>query len=301
VWWDVHKEKKRVKQAHPDWNDEQCEIELKNENKGSVVSEAERQAALSTYVVGQDVCGIFNAYNTVAIGFGYLILFSAAFPLAPFVLLITDMLDCSSVGWELLAATRKPEYYGARDIGRYLTVFKFLVFISVITNIGLVTFTSAQFTSLFVSESNVTIVQRFTIAILTEHIVFLVLYAIYNSFNDNDSGLRQDLAYDAEIKDISAEYDEWVTQRKEAQENGDPVTQPGEHNTFEAHAEDIDFEQYDEKLAAKEQQLNEKARDGTADNDPATTGAPAVQKMPSNAYGDPSAGGDPASDGDPTM
>jgi len=265
VWWELRGTRKRILAQHPTWNDDQVDMEMRDQGKGQIVSETERQAAMSEYIVTQNVSGVFNNYNQLAIGFGYLVLFSAAFPLAALVLFVSNLIDCSTTGWMLLATTRKPDYYGAKDIGRYLSIFKFLVLASVLTNVGLITFTSSEFWSLFVSQA--TTLQKFTIAIILEHVVLLILYLVWNSFNDNDHELRQALAYDAQVKEMTSEYEEWLQQRREALEaakNGDEqaaIAFTAPHHQVDAQNVDVQFETYDEKAAAKAQAKNESHRE----------------------------------------
>jgi len=86
--------------------------------------------------------GTFDDYNEMAIQFGFVTLFAAAFPIASLASLINNIVEIRSDAFKLLLHTQRPNYAGCEDIGSWQGVFTVLSTLAVITNVCLIGFTS---------------------------------------------------------------------------------------------------------------------------------------------------------------
>lgn len=86
--------------------------------------------------------GTFFDYNEMAIQFGYVVMFAAAFPIASLAALVNNWSEIRVDAQKLLSLTRRPHYVGCEDIGTWQRVFEILSILSVINNCLLLGFTS---------------------------------------------------------------------------------------------------------------------------------------------------------------
>lgn len=84
----------------------------------------------------------FDDYNELAIQFGYVTMFAAAFPIASFASLLNNIMEIRSDAFKILTGMQRPRYMGAEDIGSWQKVFETLGTLSVLTNVFIVGFTS---------------------------------------------------------------------------------------------------------------------------------------------------------------
>jgi len=87
----------------------------------------------------------FDDYNEMAIQFGFVTMFAAAFPVASLASFVNNVVEIRSDAYKLLAQTQRPRYIGCEDIGSWQKVLEVLSTIAVITNACLVGFTSLVF------------------------------------------------------------------------------------------------------------------------------------------------------------
>jgi hypothetical protein len=76
--------------------------------------------------------GTFNDFNDRVIQFGYLVLFSPAFPLAPFFALINNVIEIRTSGFRVAAAYQRPVWKARSGIGSWLGVLNVLGFLAVV-------------------------------------------------------------------------------------------------------------------------------------------------------------------------
>ena len=86
--------------------------------------------------------GPFDDYLKLALQFGYVTLFVSAFPLAPFLAFINSQVEIHIVSIKICKLSRRPVNSGTQDIGTWATVFYFIGFVSILTNAGVIFFTS---------------------------------------------------------------------------------------------------------------------------------------------------------------
>lgn len=84
-----------------------------------------------------------SEYNEKVLQYGFLMLFAAAFPLAPLIALLTNAIDMKIDASRLLWIDRRPVAFRAEDIGMWYSILEFLNVAGVVTNSFLVAFTSS--------------------------------------------------------------------------------------------------------------------------------------------------------------
>lgn len=102
---------------------------------GGVVSDAEEEFRRPRFE------NVFQDYNELSVQFGFLSLFSAAFPIAPILALINNYIEVRSDGLKLLLSFRRPWPVGAEDIGSWYTIFDIIGVLSIFSNAGIISWT----------------------------------------------------------------------------------------------------------------------------------------------------------------
>ena len=122
------------------------------------MSKAETEYSLEQY---DSLMGSLEDYAELAIQYGYVTLFVAAFPLAPLLAYVSNIVEIRTDGWKLLHAhrwdalqsayaiilpswfqyCRRPQPMGAQDIGTWMSILQLTSVISVVTNAGIICFT----------------------------------------------------------------------------------------------------------------------------------------------------------------
>jgi len=93
--------------------------------------------------------GVFQEYNTKAIQYGYIAMFSSAFPLAAICAATGNFIELRIDAYKTLA-TRRPRYQGAEDIGTWQSVLSVLSWFAIPINVFILVFTSWDFRNLIV-------------------------------------------------------------------------------------------------------------------------------------------------------
>ena len=81
-------------------------------------------------------------YSTKIIQYGYVALFSVAFPLAPLAAAFANFIELRADAFKVAYGVRRPRYRAAKDIGAWSGVLRFLSWLSLLTNTLLIAFTS---------------------------------------------------------------------------------------------------------------------------------------------------------------
>ncbi len=61
---------------------------------------------------------ILDEYAEMVIQYGYVTLFAAAFPLAPLLAYVNNLVEIRTDSWKMLKQNHRPTYRGAKGIGR---------------------------------------------------------------------------------------------------------------------------------------------------------------------------------------
>ena len=92
----VARKQKEAKEKHPDWSEEKVQNHVHkhlNRHIHDQFDAAEKQAYQAPYNQGTSVSGTFYDYAELAIQFGYVTIFAPAFPLAPLVAIISNVIE----------------------------------------------------------------------------------------------------------------------------------------------------------------------------------------------------------------
>lgn len=151
----------------------------------------------------QDWPGVFDEYNEMAIQYGFITLFAAAFPLAPLLGWVNCAIQLRSDAFKLLEAFGKPHFRTAAGIGTWRMIFEFVGVAAIITNCALICFAyptllSAIQRSMGVSPS-ADLAWRaafatFGICVILEHVLILSKYLIDVLIPDVPGTVRKAMA-----------------------------------------------------------------------------------------------------------
>jgi len=112
--------------------------EARKEKERYSVHPAEAQANAPDYP------STFQDFNDRVIQFGYLVLFAPAFPLAPFLAFINNVIEIRSFGFKICRAYKRPHWKARTGIGAWSGVLNFLGFLAVITNASMIAFVGSH-------------------------------------------------------------------------------------------------------------------------------------------------------------
>lgn len=100
----------------------------------------ELEKRLPEYDASLDILG---DYGQIFIQYGYVTLFVAACPIAPFMAYLSNLIEIRSDGNKLLHIHRRVIPMGAQDVGTWLVILQLTSVIAVVTNAGLLCYTMA--------------------------------------------------------------------------------------------------------------------------------------------------------------
>jgi len=110
-------------------------------------------------------------YCEMVIQFGYTILFSVAFPLAPLFSLFNNVMEIRLDGLKLFVSFLRPKSVGAKDIGIWYHILEYIALASIVTNCLIIGITSKQLDKYLTGWAPSTIVW---IVVAVEHILLLL-------------------------------------------------------------------------------------------------------------------------------
>ncbi|VDO69994.1 unnamed protein product [Schistosoma mattheei] len=87
--------------------------------------------------------GLFDEYLEMVLQFGFITIFVAAFPLAPFFALLNNWIEIRLDAKKLVCETRRPLAERAQNIGVWFRILEFLVRLAVISNAFIIAFRSS--------------------------------------------------------------------------------------------------------------------------------------------------------------
>jgi len=146
-------------------------------------------------------------FMNVAIMYGYLIMFAAAFPLIPLLVLFFNLGQMKADGDKLLYRVKRPVFMTTRDIGMWFSILQFITLLSVVTNAGIMTVSSDMLSiwsekymddqwSLNKGDSNFDVPTLLVLAGVLEHVVFMVQLAIWGWIADEPDEVARISALD---------------------------------------------------------------------------------------------------------
>ena len=84
--------------------------------------------------------GTFDDFCDRVIQYGYLVLFAPAFPLAPFLAFINNVIEIRTSGYKFCRGIQRPTWRSEQGIGSWFVVLNVLGFMAVLTNASMITF-----------------------------------------------------------------------------------------------------------------------------------------------------------------
>ena len=137
---------------------------------------------------------VFSDYNELSVQFGFLCLFSAAFPVAPVLAIINNFIEVRSDGSKMLDAFRRPWPIGAEDIGSWYPIFQIIGALSIVSNAGILSWTMDLFGEDMTPTSRLAIFIVFLLA----NIILRMIIAQF-SFDKREDEVNIQLARQAHI------------------------------------------------------------------------------------------------------
>jgi len=124
--------------------------------------------------------GPLEDYNEMVVQYGLTVLFAAALPLAPLISLFNNIVENRTDAIRYIKTTRRPEYRGARNIGVWDGIIKFMSAASIISNCLYLGYTSPQIGNAIQSRVSITIFGLVLLAVVLgiEHFYFVLYYIL---------------------------------------------------------------------------------------------------------------------------
>jgi len=141
--------------------------------------------------------GTFDEYSEMIIQYGYFSIFAAAFPLAPLMAVLNNIVEIRTDGFKLLTANPRPDYRGAQNIGTWYSILEVLGIVSVMTNV-------AQIGLSFEVIYDLTGYNQFEtlgIIVIMEHVIIFLKYLIAFLVPDYPGWIVKRMALEEFIKD----------------------------------------------------------------------------------------------------
>jgi len=164
--------------------------------------------------------GTFGEYNEMVLQYGYVTMFAAAFPLAPFLAFLNNIVEIRTDAYKILKSTQRPEYQGAQDIGTWYKIMNILGFVAVLTNCLIISITSSSLQDRYFSQLGVyssdpklqllnmkgaATLATVISAIILEHVIILVKFTVSEIIPDEPEWVRIALARQTYLKDQAFE------------------------------------------------------------------------------------------------
>jgi len=144
-------------------------------------SAAEKESKLAYYET------TFDDYNEMALQFGYVTLFAAAFPWAPVMAIANNVVELRTDAVKLLTGMKRTHPKGATDIGIWLSILEIINYAAVLTNTGLIFLTSLKVQEYLKWEYS----DLFLAAMIAEHIILIIKWSLAQIIPDTPSKVLQ--------------------------------------------------------------------------------------------------------------
>jgi len=156
----------------------------KPEHKHEQLPQWEREAKLIQFA------GTLDEYSEMVIQYGYITLFATAFPLAPLMAVLNNMVEIRTDAFKLLTIHSRPEYKGAVNIGSWYLILEVIGVFAVITNCLLIGF-AFQAINYPLNEN---VFQTFAIIVIIEHVILFLKFIISILIPDAPGWIKAELA-----------------------------------------------------------------------------------------------------------
>jgi len=151
------------------------------------MSTHEREAHMPVYE------STFSDYNELVIQFGYVVMFAMPLPIGGLLCLINNMVEIRSDAFKLVNVFQRPFYRGAQDIGTWYDILRVMVVLGVLSNCGMMAFTSNIFLrNNWVDASRVGTVEMLVAVFVVEHIALTLMVFFADFIPDEPAGLADE-------------------------------------------------------------------------------------------------------------
>jgi hypothetical protein len=149
--------------------------------------------------------GTFDEYSEMIIQYGYITLFAAAFPLAPLLAVLNNVVEIRTDAFKLLTAHTRPRYQGAQNIGTWFQILEVLGVFAVITNCLLIGFSFNSVYGVVLqgatgASSKYIVFWVFAVVVGLEHFILFVKFLISILVPDVPGWIRKQVAKEDYIK-----------------------------------------------------------------------------------------------------
>jgi hypothetical protein len=138
--------------------------------------------------------GTFADYDELIIQFGFVVLFVVVFPAAPFLAFLNNIIEFRLDATKMLGFTRRPHPKGTYDMGTWFYILDLLSWVMVISNTGLIVFSSENFRDRLTDE------ERWITFVVVEHILIGIKLAIQFFVPDVPQDVDERIARQAVIR-----------------------------------------------------------------------------------------------------
>ncbi|XP_022098902.1 anoctamin-4-like isoform X2 [Acanthaster planci] len=167
-----------------------ADVEASKMEKADFMRKEGAKPPLGNFTLGE--------FTEKTIQYGFLMLFSCALPLAPFIAILVLLVDIRVDATRMLWMNRRPIAFISGGIGMWYSILDFLNFAGVVTNGFLIAFTAKW-------SQNFTLAERLWVVIAFEHIVlsvkFFIAYIIPDTPSDISLAKRRQRYQIAQILD----------------------------------------------------------------------------------------------------
>jgi len=154
--------------------------ELKKKGLAKEADAADDESKLTAYT------STFDDYNEMAIQFGYVTLFAAAFPAASLAAVLNNIVEMRSDCLKLLTGMQRPNPRSANSIGSWFEILKVVSYLSVMTNVALFLFTATAI------DWGISNLEKLWVAIVIEHMVFVIKWVLEKIIPDVPTWVREE-------------------------------------------------------------------------------------------------------------
>lgn len=130
--WKEQRRARKIITQHPD----ELQSRIFGEAATLQISPTENQANFEEYE------SPLEDYMEMVIQYGYIVMWSASFPLAPIIAFLLNVIEIRVDGYKLTNIVRRPFPAGAKSIGLWLPIMRFLSFAGIFTNASIIVITS---------------------------------------------------------------------------------------------------------------------------------------------------------------
>ncbi|KAJ3329709.1 Anoctamin-7 [Blyttiomyces sp. JEL0837] len=146
-----------------------------------------------------------NEIGSKVVQFGFIVLFSMAFPLAPLLAFISNSLEIRFAAYRLLVESQRPFVLRAQSIGAWGQILNVVARIGILVNASILAFSSTHFhdSYLYKVDDSRKIVAQLIFIFVFEHAVFLCAYLIDTIIPDIPTAVKEALQRDEYLKRVA--------------------------------------------------------------------------------------------------